>query len=556
MVLKVPIGIDDFKEVIEAGFVYVDKTLLVEEVLAQPAKVLLIPRPRRFGKTLCMSMLAHFFDQRRESRGLFQGLAIESRPCFARQGTSPVLFISFKDLKASSFELFLRTFREMIKFLYRDHLYLIDQLNKYDREDFEAIASGIANEAVLAGALFQLTQRLQQHHGKQVVLLIDEYDSPIHEGYSAGYYEQVIDFMRRCLGSALKGNSALEKAVLTGILRVAKESIFSDLNNVKVFSLLENEFADKFGFTEAETAALLLAAGLSDQLPHVRDWYNGYLIGETVIYNPWSLLNFLATPEKGCRPYWVNTSANLLVREQLLHASSEAQDALKSLLNGSTVETYVDDQTVFRDLQRDESTLWSFLLFSGYLTVRDTWTLDSRARYALAVPNKEVLILFQDIIQGWLRREVGTSVTEALLQALVEGDTPTFQERLASLVVATLSYYDTGGKGQERVYHMFVLGLLVHLSGRYTIRSNRESGLGRYDVMMLPKNPADRGIIMEFKAAADSDQLEPCLEAAMTQMESRDYVQELKAAGVTRYSEIAVACHGKQVAVRARHWPQ
>jgi len=388
------------------------------------------------------------------------------------------------------------------------------------------------------------------------VLLIDEYDSPIHEGYSAGYYEQVIDFMRRCLGSALKGNSALEKAVITGILRVAKESIFSDLNNIDVFSLLEKPFADKFGFTQEETTALLQRAGLSDQLTNVRDWYNGYLIGDTVIYNPWSLLKFLNNADEGCRPYWVNTSTNLLVHEQLLHASTEAQDALKSLLNGGTVETYVDDQTVFRNLQRDESTLWSFLLFSGYLTVRDTWPLDDRARYALAVPNKEVLMLFKDIIQSWLRQEVGTSVTEELLHALVEGDTPTFQERLASLVVATLSYYDTGGKDQERVYHMFVLGLLVHLSGRYTIRSNRESGLGRYDVMMLPKNLADRGIIMEFKAAADSDELKPCLEAAMSQMESRNYVQELTAAGVTRYSEIAVACYGKQVAVRARHYPE
>ncbi len=402
MVLKVPIGIDDFKHVIEGGFVYVDKTLMIEEVLAQPAKVLLLPRPRRFGKTLCMSMITHFFDLATGSRGLFRGLAIESRPCFARQGTAPVLFISFKNLKAPSFEFFLRKFRAMIKRLFRDHLYLAEQLDSMDREDFYALAKGVDNPADLAGALFELTQWLHQHHSRQVVLLIDEYDSPIHEGYSAGYYEQVIGFMRDCLGSALKGNTALEKAVLTGILRVAKESIFSDLNNVDVFTLLERPFADKFGFTEPETAALLEQAGMSDQLAKVRGWYNGYLMGDTVIYNPWSLLKFMNNPDEGCRPYWVNTSANLLVREQLLHASVGAQDALKSLLNGGSVQTTISDQTVFRDLQRDESTLWSFLLFSGYLTVA-SWQEQGRERlYRLRVPNEEVMWVYEDIILGWL----------------------------------------------------------------------------------------------------------------------------------------------------------
>ncbi len=341
MVLKAPIGIDDFKEVIEGGFVYIDKTLLIEEVLTQPAKVLLLPRPRRFGKTLSMSMLAQFFDLGGKRRDLFQGLDIERRPCFARQGSAPVLLISFKNLKASSYELFLDKFRELIKYLYRGHLYLTDKLDRFSHHDFEAIASGSASEAVLAGALFQLTQWLHQHHGKQVVLLIDEYDSPMHEGYAAGYYDQVIGFMRDCLGSVLKGNPALEKAVLTGILRVAKESIFSDLNNVDVFTLLERPFADKFGFTEEETAALLLQAGLSDHLAKMRGWYNGYLMGDTVIYNPWSLLKFINNPEEGFRPYWVNTSANLLVREQLLHASISVQDALKGLLDRGMVQTTI-----------------------------------------------------------------------------------------------------------------------------------------------------------------------------------------------------------------------
>ncbi len=553
MAQKLPIGYDDFQKVIEGGFVYVDKTLLAEEVLDQSAEVLLITRPRRFGKTLNMSMLAHFFDNRRNSGALFRGLAIEQRPCFQLQGSFPVLFLSFKDLKAQTYAVFLGLFRDMIKKLYRAYADLADHLSDMDRSDFLAIARGESNEAELMGALQTLTQYLAQHHGKQVVLLLDEYDTPIHEGYAAGYYDEVIGFMRGVLGRLLKGNAHLEKAVLTGILRVAKESIFSDLNNVVVYSLLDPAFADKFGFTEPETEHLLERAGLQDRLAEVRDWYNGYLVGTTKIYNPWSLLNFLNAADQGCRPYWVNTSANLLVHDQLLHADSHTQDALKSLLNGTTVETSIQDQTVLRDIKQDESLLWSFLLFSGYLTVQDWTQTAGTRRYRLKIPNGEVMLLFQDIIQGWLRRELGSTPTQELLRGLIEADTELFAERLAELVAATLSYYDTAGKNPERVYHTFVLGLLAHLSDRYVIRSNREAGMGRSDVMLLPKHAGDRGVIMEFKTAERPDQLEAALDAAHAQMQTRHYAGELVTAGVHQYSEIAVACCGKQVAVRARH---
>lgn len=556
MRLKLPIGLDDFARIIEDQYTYVDKTLLVEEVLQDSASVQLITRPRRFGKTLNMSMLSHFFDHRANSRDLFRGLAIEQRPCFDQQGQFPVLFLSFKDLKASSYTLFLGLFRNTMSRLYRRHDYLLKDLGPLDTDTFMDIARGNGDEADLMEALFQLMEMLHQHHGKKVVLLIDEYDSPIHEAYSAGYYEEMITFMRGALGRLLKSNASLHKAVLTGILRVAKESIFSDLNNIQVYSLLDKVFADKFGFTETETQALLEEAGLGDEMGAVGDWYNGYRIGGSIIYNPWSLISFLKTPDEGCRPYWVNTSANLLVREQLLHASLEAQNALKSLLNGESVTTLVNDQTVFRDIQRDDGTLWSFLLFSGYLTVRDTWLVDERRHYALAVPNKEVLQLFQDIFMGWLRREFGTTNTQELLTALIEGDTPLFGERLGELVCSILSYYDTAGKAPERVYHTFVLGLLAHLTYRFTIRSNRESGMGRYDVMLLPKDPRDRGIVMEFKTAESPETIDDALSEALAQMARRQYVKELKDAGVTVTSEIAVAFSGKVVEVRARHQPE
>lgn len=409
MVLRMPIGIDDFGKVIEGGFVYVDKTLWVEEVLGQAAEVMLITRPRRFGKTLNMSMLAHFLDQRRNSGALFRGLAIEGRPCFQVQGSFPVLFISFKDLKAPTYELFLGLFRELMFNLYSDFAYLLEHLAEYEQAHFRAVLHGDADQAKLMGALFQLIKWLHQHHGKRVVLLLDEYDSPLLEGYAAGYYDQLIAFMRGMLGRVLKSNTALEKAVLTGILRVAKESIFSDLNNVLVFSLLEQPFADKFGFTEAETEALLVRADLATQMDAVRDWYNGYLMGKVVIYNPWSLVNFLNAPDQGCRGYWVNTSANLLVREQLLHANSKSQESLKRLLLGENVASVISDQTVFRDLQHDESMLWSFLLFSGYLTVAAGQDQVRDQTMLLKVPNREVRLLFQNIFQGWMRRELNGS---------------------------------------------------------------------------------------------------------------------------------------------------
>ena len=409
-----------------------------------------------------------------------------------------------------------------------------------------------SDEAELKASLGWLMQLLERKHGRKVMLLIDEYDTPIQTSYSNGYYLSVVTFLQGLLGKALKGNTALEKALLTGILRVARESIFSDLKNVGVFSLLEHPFSDKFGFTESETEQLLQLAALASEMDAVRSWYNGYLMGKTVIYNPWSLLSFIASPEQGCRPYWVNISSNDLVREQLLHTSNETQEALQRLLRGETVETAVHEQTVFRDLSYDAQTLWSFLLFCGYLTVIDRTYKRNRQFYTLAIPNTEVMQLYQDIFMGWLIRRIGSDKVDALLKSLVEGHFETFGAVLAELVRATLSYYDTAGDTSERVYHVFVLGGLVHLGDRYFIRSNRESGFGRYDLLMVPRNKTDRGVILEFKVAEKPEGLDNALVEALDQIEKRHYGTELKSAGIKVRDEIAVAFCGKQVRVRGR----
>ncbi|MDJ0841068.1 MAG: AAA family ATPase [Acidobacteriota bacterium] len=553
MGLKLPIGIDDFQRVIEEGYHYVDKSLFIAEVLETSAVVQLITRPRRFGKTINMSMLHAFFDESRpNSAELFEGLAIQKTPWFDRLGRYPVIFLTFKDLKALDYKSFLELFASLIAREFRTRRYLLESLDEFDADDFIEIAKEQCGAAKLTGSLEFLMRLLAQHHNSKVILLIDEYDSPIHTGYAHGYYKEIANFMRGLLGKALKGNAALEKAVLTGILRVARESIFSDLNHVIVFSLLNKQFADKFGFTEAEVEHLLVEADLSHKTEGVRNWYNGYMAGETTIYNPWSILHYILTASEGFKAHWVNTSSNDLIKKQLMNAAPEVLDDFQTLLNGGTVETLVHEHTVFDDLNKNAQTLWSFFLFCGYLRIAEKVHKEDRFYYRLAVPNTEVRLLFQDIIAGWLHQGIGPGRLNRLLESLVGGDMETFEGLLQELVRSVLSYYDTAQQDPERVYHAFILGLLVNLRDRYEITSNRESGYGRYDLIMRPRNSDERGIIFEFKIAKSADQLDLALQEGLDQIETRQYGAGLEEAGVTLRSEIVVAFHGKEVRVLSR----
>lgn len=553
MTMDLPIGIDDFKKLREGNLTYVDKTLLIETFIQTKQEVQLITRPRRFGKTLNLSTLAYFFDQRFKGTDIFNGLAIADRPCFEQQGTYPVISLTFKNLKANTYEGMLDHYKTMIMDLYEDYEYLYEHLSPVAKDVFLNYSKGIMSEGELSRALPWLMKNLNKHHGQRVILLLDEYDSPLHEAVEFDYLTDAISFIRSVLGQTLKGNKALEKALLTGILRIAKESIFSDLNHIQVFSTLDTTYADMFGFTEDETLDLLKQADLEDQTEAVRYWYNGYKIGDGVIYNPWSLISYLQDPEHRRQAYWVNTSSNRLVHKQLLHASTEVQVQVQNLMNGGTVTSSISDKTVFRDLQKDAYSLWSLLLFSGYLTLDHKSREGTRDIFALKIPNKEVLSLFHTTFGDWLENELGSHKTRKMLEALITGNSDTFGHHLADLVPAILSYYDTAGKTPERVYHVFVLGLLAQLSHRFTIRSNRESGLGRYDLMMLPKDGEVRGIVMEFKAVAREDDLDNALETALAQIQTQNYAQDLKDAGVNVRSEIAVAFCGKKVRIKAHH---
>lgn len=547
MTLSLPIGIDNFKTLITEAYHFVDKSLLAQEVWNSPAQVQLITRPRRFGKTLNLSMLYHFFNIREDNRALFGGLAIEKAPVFAECNQHPVIFISFKDLNAPDYETFLDHVTNMMSLLYDQHRGVIPHLSEAQQRDFQRMIDKKGNLADLMGALAALTRALKQAYNKSVILLIDEYDSPVHEAYRHDYYQKIVDFLRRALGEALKGNDALKKAVLTGILRISKESIFSDLNNISVVTVLDEPYCDKFGFTEAEVANLLELAQRGDRESDVRTWYNGYNIGNAVIYNPWSLLQFLNDSQGRCQPYWVNTSSNNLIHQLILEAQPSTQAIVESLMQGGTIESLIRTQPNFRNLS--QSALWSLLLFSGYLTLdHSVIEEDGSPSHHLRIPNREVWNLFRDIFYTFFDERMGQSEMDKMLQALVQGDLQAFGDMLGTLVRTTLSYYDTA-HDPERVYHAFVLGLLVNLSNRYTIRSNRESGYGRYDLMLIPKSPNDPGIIMEFKTAQTPDELDAALAAGMTQIKEQQYQTELKAQGISKHMEIAVAFCGKHVKV-------
>nr|VFK21781.1 MAG: Predicted AAA-ATPase [Candidatus Kentron sp. LPFa] len=495
---KLPIGLSDFPRLIREGYSYVDKSLLVRSVLDSPAQVLLLPRPRRFGKTLNLSMLRAFFDRDMPSADeLFRGLGIEKagEEYTAHQGRYPVVFLTLKDIKTDNWENCLEHLRQSItmEYLrYRGAFTDSDTLAPQERAWFDGICDGTANQSVYENSLKYLLIWLERATGEQVVLLIDEYDTPIHAGYQSGFYEEITAFMRNWLSGALKDHASLKKGVLTGILRVARESIFSGLNNLAVAGILKaGPFADKFGFTEPEVEWLLADFGLSETLPDVREWYNGYRFGETVIYNPWSILNFIDDRPAPPAPHWVNTSSNDLVRDLLESGGAEIREDLEALLAGDSVECAVTEDLPLRDIGGDPEAIWSLLLFSGYLKPVNVRTRNRQVFHELAIPNLEVEIVYGRIIRHWLTRHIPGKYLTRLLKALTNGDVAEFARHLQTLVHNMLSYHDTAGgekKTPEAVYQSFVLGLLANLGDKYHIRFRWEAITGHFEslITVLP----------------------------------------------------------------------
>ncbi|MCP4105244.1 MAG: AAA family ATPase [Desulfobacteraceae bacterium] len=548
------IGQSDFRELRLARGYYIDKSLFIQEIIENGMQVILVPRPRRFGKTLNMSMLQYFFEKsEHEHARLFNGLAVCDTAVFKEhQGRYPLICLTFKDQKELSWKMLFQRLRHLIRDEFVRHEYLLqsDILASSEKRYFRGITDDTAKQADYSDALRYLSAFLSRFHKERVIILIDEYDTPIQAGYLSGYYEEVVNFMRNLLSGGLKDNKYLFKGVLTGILRVAKESIFSSLNNLGVYTLLSKEFNTCFGFTVDEVRSMLEYYKLSETYENVALWYNGYLFGGEVIYNPWSVLNYAMSKDKWFRPYWLNTGSMDILEQLVTRGGTELREELEQLLAGETITRQVYDNIVMRDLERRDNLLWSFLLFSGYLKVVEDL---GRQKYSLGIPNYEVEQIYQDLVRMWFEEKVRLPQLEAMLTALESGDVRLFERMLRTVVTEIMSYHDLS-RQPESVYQALVLGMLVWLSSKYEIRTNRESGYGRYDMMFKPKPAEDgedksirRGIILEFKRVYEDEKPETVLEEALKQIKDKAYTTELEAAGVKDILRLAVVFRGKEM---------
>ena len=560
--MKLPIGYDNFRAIIDKRLNFVDKSLFIKEIIDdQETEITVITRPRRFGKTLNMSMLQHFLAAEvigQSTKGLFDNLKIakinQGEYLKKYQGQIPVIFISLKDNKKLNFSDAIKSFRFLVQTLYRTHQYVLesDRLKPKERELFTKFLDNAAEQAELENCLVTLSEFLHKHHGVKPYLLIDEYDSPIHASFQYGYYEQMIDFMRNLLGSALKGNMYIAKAIVTGILRVAKESLFSGLNNVKVYSLLDTKYSQYFGFTEEETNALLQQANLTAQAEEIKHWYNGYQFGETVIYNPWSIANCLNDNGK-LKPYWVNTSDNALINQLFANADKSTKIELESLVRNEPITAIIDEYVTFINFSMTPSAIWSLLLSSGYLKATSCERVDNKLSCVLLPPNYEVYLVYQTMVKDWLTDRIGYGQYSEFLASLLKGNIIDFTKMLKKYMLETFSVFDITGKNPEKFYHGFVLGLISSTMNTHVIKSNRESGFGRYDVLVIPKDlskPDNVGLIMEFKIADDCDgDLKASAQLALQQIKSRNYEAEMQQTGVSKIIKIGLAFWEKQVEV-------
>lgn len=552
---RISLGTSDFKEIIDNNFYFIDKTLIVKEFLEDSGKIVLLPRPRRFGKTLNLSILRYFLEKYDEDRSyLFKGLKIEKETeIMKKQGQYPLIYLTFKDDKHSNFENFIDIFRHKISSLYLSFKYLLDNIDDIEKVYFNDILYRRSTIGELEISLLKLSEYLNSYHDHKVIILIDEYDTPIHEGYFKNYYAEIIGFMRNFLSAALKDNVNLEKALITGILRVAKESIFSGLNNLAVYSILSEGYSDKFGFTEEETLELLKYYNLDKKLDEFKTWYNGYIFGTTTIYNPWSVLSYISRPDRYFMPYWVNTSENSIIKTLLAQGDEDIKLGLETLYNGGFIETTVNEDIVMSEISEGKENIWSFLLLSGYLKATDKYMDEdiNLFKYKLTIPNTEIKILYRDIIKKWFMEGFISNDFTNMLKALVIGEVELFEEYFSEYILKSFSYFDISGQNPERVYHAFILGMLVSLSSTHEIVSNRESGLGRYDVSLIPKDISKPGIIMEFKSIRINSKmtLEKGMDNALNQINKNLYDTELTNRGVSNIIKLALVFKGKEVLI-------
>lgn len=549
---RLPLGISDYKKIIEDGYSYIDKTLFIEELLTLGTEVVLIPRPRRFGKTINLSMLRYFFEKTKKNHAhLFKDFAIWQTKHKELQGTFPVIFLSLKGIKKGSWEEGYKGIQSLIAEEYKRHRYLLSTLHPDEQKDFLSIVNQDKNEQNLfENSLKFLIRWLEKYHGSRVVVLIDEYDTPIHDAYLFKYYDKMVSFMRNWLTEGLKDNTSLEKSVLTGILRISKESIFSGLNNPGCYTILDEEFGDKFGLLEEEVILLLQEHNISYELSEIRKWYNGYRIGKHSLYNPWSILQCIQ--KKGLlKPYWVNTSDNGLIKSLLINGNDSLKQDLEKIISGECITKPIQEGIIFSDLESQEEAVWGLFFFSGYLTLAEEPIYENLGlQCKLRIPNQEIKDLYKSIIKYWFSQNLSSSNQQLLLKSLVTGNIEVFSEVFSLLVINSMSSHDIPKNEPERVYHAFVLGLLVALEKTHEVKSNQESGFGRYDVSLIPKDPSQLGLILEFKKVSKGKNLEESAEEALTQITEKKYAQELQNRGIKKILLLGIAFQGKQVCIK------
>jgi hypothetical protein len=567
MVKQLPIGVSDFKDVRVGNYTYIDKSMFIKELIdAGPSKVTIIPRPRRFGKTLNMTMLKYFFEKQEANksyRHLFDGLEIaKSTACMQHQGQYPVIFLTFKDIKSDTWQECYDKLKQCIRTEFQRHKYLYTSvaLDELEKKSFYSILDDTASQAAFENSIKNVSYYLQKHYDVKPIILIDEYDSPVHAGFLYNYYDKIISFMRGLLCGGLKDNPNLAYGVVTGILRVAKESIFSGMNNLSVHTMLSAHYTNRFGFTEQEVAGILAAYHLLQKFDEVCAWYNGYRMGQpkddgtfTTVYNPWSMLNFIN--EKGTfGTYWVNTSDNRLIQELVRKASADVKKDFELILAKKPVNETINEDIVFPSIYSDSTALWSFLIFSGYLTWQARERMQVKCKADLIVPNNEVLDCLKTLIDRWFTELMGSGTYQDMLEALRQADVAAFKRYFQQSIVDHMSFFDISGKTPERVYHAYVLGLLVGLDATHEVKSNRESGIGRYDVCLIPRDSSKSATIIEFKVfnpEKDSD-MKIAAQSALAQIEAQQYEAELLSRGIRHIVKLAIVFDGKKTLVASK----